>query len=117
MRGSLLVFALLLLAGCVTPPDQMWVEQRKGIQAIPNPDTRLNALANVAESAAYAGDASAVKMLLKDLENDPRHDQVADRCATQIANKTPADGVRIAKLIKDPGKQKEALTRLESKQE
>ena len=117
MRESLLVCVLFVLAGCATPPDRMWVEQRKGIQAIPNPDTRLNALANVAESAAYAGDASAVKLLLKDLENDPRHDQVADRCATQIANKSPADGVRIAKLIHDPAKQKETLTRLETKKE
>ena len=97
-----LPLAVFLAAGCLAaPPDSVWLQQRKSVTAIPDVTQRAQALRQICESAASQGDASAVRLMLGDLENDPQHDELAKRCALAIASKDKADGRRIARMVED----------------
>ena len=103
-----------MAAGCLSarPPDQLWVDQRAGLMAVPDPARRATMLCAVTESAAAAGDAAAVKMLLADLADDPRHDDLAVRCAAAVAAKNKHDGRRVAALVRDADKRQVALDKV-----
>lgn len=103
MRATRLPPLLILLAaGCLAaPPDPVWLQQRKSVTAIPDMTQRAQALRQICESAASQGDASAVRLMLGDLEDDPHHDELAKRCALAIASRDKADGRRIARMVED----------------
>jgi hypothetical protein len=114
------VFAvgLLMLVGCLGKlPEKIWMDQYKGLAQLPNPEQRMNVLAQITESAAYAGDAAAVKRFLKDFRDDPRHDDLAARCAKHLANKELADGEKIADLIVNDNQRNATLFEIRPKKE
>ncbi len=115
----LLLLAVILSAvGCLAaPPDKLWVDQRKGVRAIPDPVRRADMLAAVCESAANAGDGAAVKMILKDFADDPRHDDLAGRCAVHLASHSHRAGRAVADTITDDGKRKVARDKVEATEE
>ena len=125
MRYACLVVLAAALPGCAffAPlPKQIWLDQYKGVAQLPDSNVRLNALANVTESAAYDGDAAAVKRFLKDFRGDPRHDDLAAKCAAHLVGKDQ-DGndkvgaEEIAELIDDPARRAETLAKLRPKPE
>ncbi len=118
MRRLLLLAVLSPVVGCLAaPPDKLWVDQRTGVRAIPDPARRADQLAAVCESAAQAGDASAVKLILKDFADDPRHDDLAGRCAGHLASHSHRAGRAVADTINDDGKRKVARDKVEATEE
>ena len=120
MRYAWLALIAASMSGCAffAPlPKQIWLDQYHGLSQLPDPNTRLTVLAQVTESAAYDGDAAAVKRFLKDFRDDARHDDLAAKCAQRIAGKDLAAADDIAGLIGDPGRRAEALDKLHPKPE
>ena len=118
MRVACLALLAVSASGCAffAPlPKQFWLDQYHGLSKLPDGNTRLTVLAQVTASAAYDGDAAAVKRFLKDFRGDPRHDDLAAKCAVQLAEKDVADGVSVAKTIEDPERRAETLDKLRSK--
>jgi hypothetical protein len=112
------LLSTLLFVGCLGKmPEKIWMDQYKGLSQLPDPNTRLNVLAQITESAAYAGDAAAVKRFLKDFREDPRHDDLAARCAKHLAGQKLADGEEIADLIFDKTRREATLAEIRPKPE
>ena len=111
----LLPLLTILAAGCLAaPPDQVWLQQRKSVAAIPDINQRAQALRQICQTAASAGDASAVRLMLGDLEADPRHDELAAKCAVALAGKDKDAARRIAKLVVDRGMREKAVGDVEA---
>ena len=120
MRVTCLALIAATFPGCAffAPlPKKIWLDQYNGLAQLPDPGTRLNVLAQVTESAAYDGDAAAVKRFLKDFRGDPRHDDLAAKCAVQLAGKDMADAEAVAGLIDDPARRAETLVKVRPKAE
>ena len=120
MRAVLLALIAASCSGCAffAPlPKKIWLDQYNGLAQLPDPGTRLNVLAQVTESAAYDGDAAAVKRFLKDFRGDPRHDDLAAKCAQRLAGKDMADAEAVANLIDDPARRAETLVKIRPKAE
>lgn len=118
MRRLLLLAVLSPAVGCLAaPPDKLWVDQRNGVRAIPDPARRADMLAAVCESAAQAGDAAAVKMILRDFDDDLRHDDLAGRCAGHLASHSRRAGRAVADRITDDAKRKVARDKVEATEE
>ncbi len=105
-----LIVILPLAAGCLST-NGAWENQRQALMANPDPVARLNSLTTFAQSAASIGDAETVKLSLKDLQGDARHDEVAEQCAIQLSNGGHSwfAAIEVAGLVKDDAKRKEAL--------
>jgi len=117
MRVTFLVLLAASVSGCAffAPlPKQIWLDQYRGLSNLPDGNARLTALAQVTTSAAYDGDTAAVKRFLKDFRGDPRHDDLAARCAAQLAEKDAAGATEVAESIEDTGRRVEALGKLRS---
>ena len=115
MRVTIVVLLAFTVPGCAffAPlPKQIWLDQYHGLSKLPDGNTRLSVLAQVTASAAYDGDAAAVKRFLKDFRGDPRHDDLAAKCATQLAGKDLAGAEAVAGSIEDPARRAEALDKL-----
>jgi len=87
MRRTLPFVCLVVVVGCESgpAPKQIWLDQYRGLRAIPDATMARSMLANVCESAAFSGDGAAVVMMLRDLEDEPqRHDELAARCASHL---------------------------------
>jgi hypothetical protein len=111
------VALLLFSAGCAGS-DSYLAWQVKHARAIPDPQGRAAATAAVARSAAYTGDVSMVSTALRDLRDDPRHDEVAAECALHLGQAGhAADGRRVATRISDPVRRREVLDKLVEKTE
>ncbi len=120
MRVTLVALLAVTVSGCAffAPlPKQIWLDQYHGLSKLPDGATRLNVLAQVTASAAYDGDTAAVKRFLKDFRGDPRHDDLAAKCATQLAAKDMAGAESVAASIEDPARRAEALDKLRPKPE
>ena len=119
MRAIRLMPLIVLLAtGCLAaPPDAVWLQQRKSVTAIPDMNQRAQALRQICESAASQGDASAVRLMLGDLEDDPNHDELAKRCAVAIASKDKDDGRRIARMVSDRDLRAKAVAEVDAVKE
>ena len=120
MRVACLALLAVSASGCAffAPlPKQIWLDQYRGLSQLPDGNARLTALAQVTTSAAYDGDAAAVKRFLKDFRGDPRHDDLAAKCAIQLAEKDMADAESVANLIESPGRRSETLDKLRPKPE
>lgn len=120
MRAVLLALIAASISGCAffAPlPKKIWLDQYNGLAQLPDPGTRLNVLAQVTESAAYDGDAAAVKRFLKDFRGDPRHDDLAAKCAQRLVGKSLADAEAVAGLIDDPARRAETLAKIRPKVE
>ena len=118
MRLTCLALLAVSVSGCAffAPlPKQIWLDQYQGLSKLPDGTTRLNVLAQVTASAAYDGDAAAVKRFLKDFRGDPRHDDLAAKCAAQLAGKDMAGAEAVAESIEDPARRAEALDKLRPK--
>lgn len=118
MRLMLAALLALTTSGCAffAPlPKQIWLDQYHGLSKLPDGTTRLNVLAQVTASAAYDGDTAAVKRFLKDFRGDPRHDDLAAKCATQLADKDMAGAEAVSGSIEDPDRRAEALGKLHPK--
>jgi hypothetical protein len=91
----------------------MWVEQYRGLRNIPDATMARNMLANLCESAAYAGDAGAVLMILRDLEDEPqRHDELAARCVGHLARQDLSGAELVLDRIEDEGLRAGAAAKL-----
>lgn len=101
-----------LPAGCLAPAGPLdW--QLDYARNCPDPVAATNMTIGVARSAAYMGYTDSVFTALRDLRDDPRHDEVAGQCATQLAAVgKPADARRVAKRIADPDLRRQALDKL-----
>ena len=120
MRVTCLALLAVSASGCAffAPlPKQIWLDQYHGLSKLPDGNARLTALAQVTTSAAYDGDAAAVKRFLKDFRGDPRHDDLAAKCAIQLAEKDMGDAELVANLIENPARRSETLNKLRSKPE
>ena len=120
MRYAWLALIAASIHGCAffAPlPKKIWLDQYNGLSQLPDPGTRLNVLSQVTESAAYDGDAAAVKRFLKDFRDDARHDDLAAKCAQRIAGKDMADAEAVAGLIDDPARRAETLVKVRPKAE
>ena len=120
MRYAWLALIAASMSGCAffAPlPKKIWLDQYTGLAQLPDPGTRLNVLAQVTESAAYDGDAAAVKRFLKDFRGDPRHDDLAAKCAQRLAGKDMGDAEAVAGLIDDPARRAETLVKIRPKVE
>ncbi len=120
MRVTCLALLAVSASGCAffAPlPKQIWLDQYHGLSKLPDGNARLTALAQVTTSAAYDGDAAAVKRFLKDFRGDPRHDDLAAKCAVQLAEKDMGDAESVANLIENPARRSETLNKLRSKPE
>ena len=120
MRTVLLALIAASISGCAffAPlPKKIWLDQYAGLAQLPDPGTRLNVLAQVTESAAYDGDTAAVKRFLKDFRGDPRHDDLAAKCAQRLVGKSLADAEAVAGLIDDPARRAETLVKIRPKVE
>ena len=120
MRVTCLALLAVSASGCAffAPlPKQIWLDQYQGLSKLPDGNARLTALAQVTTSAAYDGDAAAVKRFLKDFRGDPRHDDLAAKCAIQLAEKDMGDAELVANLIENPARRSETLNKLRSKPE
>ena len=118
MRTVLLALIAASISGCAffAPlPKKIWLDQYNGLAQLPDPGTRLNVLSQVTESAAYDGDTAAVKRFLKDFRGDPRHDDLAAKCAVQLAEKDVGDAESVANLIDDANRRAETLEKLRAK--
>lgn len=93
------------------------MDQYRGLAQLPDPSTRMNVLANITESAAFSGDAAAVKRFLKDFEKDPRHDDLAARCAGHLSAQNGEDAVMVANLIEDKQRRTSVLADVSPKKE
>jgi hypothetical protein len=88
--------------------------QYRFAQAIVDPKTRVETLAVTAESAACICDMATVRKVLQDLDRDPCHDRVAERCAFQLSNAGhPLAAREIARTIHESDKRKEALAKID----
>ncbi len=115
MRVACLALLAASVSGCAffAPlPKQIWLDQYRGLSKLPDGTTRLNVLAQVTASAAYDGDTAAVRRFLKDFRGDPRHDDLAAKCAVQLAGKDAAGAVAVAESIESPERRAEALAKL-----
>ncbi len=118
MRTVLLALIAASISGCAffAPlPKKIWLDQYNGLAQLPDPGTRLNVLSQVTESAAYDGDAAAVKRFLKDFRGDPRHDDLAAKCAQRLVGKSLPDAEAVAGLIDDPARRAETLVKIRPK--
>ena len=115
MRVTCLALLIVSASGCAffAPlPKQIWLDQYRGLSNLPDPNTRLNVLAQVTASAAYDGDTAAVQRFLKDFRGDVRHDILAAKCAEQLAGKDMAGAEAVAESIENPEHRAEALAKL-----
>ena len=120
MRTVLLALIAASISGCAffAPlPKKIWLDQYNGLAQLPDPGTRLNVLSQVTESAAYDGDTAAVKRFLKDFRGDPRHDDLAAKCAQRLVGKSLPDAEAVAGLIDDPARRAETLVKIRPKVE
>jgi len=100
------------VTGCATP-NGAWEPQLRAARSIGDPRQRADALAAAAEAAGSVGDVATVKSALGDLADDPRHDDVAERCAIQLGNAAYWSAAReTALLIRDEGRRKAALVKV-----
>ena len=113
MRG-LLLFAFVLLAGCLGPgrPNTQWATQIDAAMQVPNPQSRANALGTLAQSAAYDNDPASVRYALDRLDPGLKSDQVIAACVAQLAQKDADEARRIARRIGDEGQRAEVLGKL-----
>lgn len=109
--------AVLLSAGCASSSSYLdW--QIQYARSIPDPQGQAAAMAAVARSAAYGGDLSVLTAALRELRDDPRHDDVAAECALHLHQSgNTADARRVAKRIADPTRRQETLDKLAEKKE
>lgn len=119
MRAARLTPIVLVLAGgCLAaPPDPLWLQQRQAVTGIPDMTQRALALRRVCESAAQGGDASAVRLMLADLEDDDQHDELARRCAVALAATDKSDARRIARLVADRDLREKAVAEVDAVKE
>lgn len=118
MRHIGLVGVVLLAAGCAGTGNGYLAWQMKYARDIPDPEARASAFASVARSGAYVGDADAVLSALRELRDDPRHDEVAAECAVHMNQAGhPPEAKRVAKRIGDPGRRQEVLDKLAPRSE
>ncbi|MGL6075602.1 MAG: hypothetical protein ACRC8S_15720 [Fimbriiglobus sp.] len=116
MRAVVASLALLAVVGCFSPrPEKVWMDQYEGLRQIPDMNTRVNMLTGIMRSAAYSGDAAAVKRFLKDFRGDPRHDELAAECARYIKETKLEDAEMIANLIEDEQRRAYTLSELKPK--
>jgi len=100
------------MAGCVAR-NGIWEPQLRLARSIDNPIQRAEAVATATEAAASIGDLATVKSGLRDLTDDPRHDEVAERCAIQLGNGAHwFAAIEVARLIKDDTRRKAALIKV-----
>ena len=102
----------IVVTGCATH-NGAWEPQLRQARSISDPKQRADAMVTVAEAAGSVGDLETVTRALGDLANDPRHDDVAERCAIQLGNAGCWSAAKTTAMsIKDEGRRKAALAKV-----
>ncbi len=107
------------LVGCMgtgTSANNFLAWQIRYARDLPDANARNSAMISVARSAAYVDDVDTLSTALRELRNDPRHDETAAECARFLADSGKVESARkVAKKIDDPLRKQDTLEHIAGK--